>query len=288
VLDQLPTADVVVGGGVGFFVVVVVVVVDVVVVDVVVVDVVVVGAAVVVVVDAAGAGVQLTWNRHVPSSVSDKVTPSPASSARALSLSELSRERERLVDPSVFSTSTAQVAGGALMRRSIVPGTSAVMATGAVEKQSVPSASMAIAAERLVGAGPQPGSGSAIRSTAGAGSLSEGASAEGSPEDPHEASSSKAESRPVAEAVPRQPRLWITCSLGVPGVLRMPGTIGPAGVVLRDCSPSGGVGLRGRFRHCERTQGGEVRAFRAGSAVDLDCASSALRRQHETPLRRAA
>jgi hypothetical protein len=133
-LDQLPTADVVVGGGVGFFVVVVVVVVvvDVVVVDVVVGAAVVVVVVVVVVVDAAGDGVQLTWNRHVPSSASDKVTPSPASSARALLLSELSRERERLVDPSVFSTSTAQVAGGALMRRSIVPGTSAVMVTGAV------------------------------------------------------------------------------------------------------------------------------------------------------------
>jgi len=130
VLDQLPTADVVVGGGVGFFVVVVVVVVvvDVVVVDVVVVDVV-AGAAVVV--DAAGDGVQLTWNRHVLSSASDKVTPSPASSARVLLLSELSRERERLLDPSVLSTSTAQVAGGALMRRSIVPETSAVMVTGA-------------------------------------------------------------------------------------------------------------------------------------------------------------
>ena len=46
---------------------------------------------------------------------------------------------------------------------------------------------MAIAAERLVGAGPQSGSGSATRSTAGAGSLARGASAEGSRDDPHEA-----------------------------------------------------------------------------------------------------
>ncbi len=201
----------------------VVVVVVVVVVGVVVVVVVVVGAAVVVeVVDAAGDGVQPTRNRHVPSSASDKVTPSPASRARALSPSERSRERERLVDPSVFSTSTAQLAGGALTRRSIVPGTSAVIVTGAVKKQSVPSASMAIEAERLVGAGPQSESGSAMRSTAGAGSLSESASAEGAPDDPHEASSSTAASRPVAEAVPRRPRSWITRSFEGPVLLRMP------------------------------------------------------------------
>ncbi len=98
VLDQLPTLDVVFGGGAvvvvvgggAVVVVVVVVVVEVVVgggavVVVVAVVEVVVGIAVVVVEVGASAadGVQLTWNRHVPPSLSDRAMPSPASSTQA-------------------------------------------------------------------------------------------------------------------------------------------------------------------------------------------------------------
>ncbi len=70
-------------------------------------------------------------------------------------------------------------------------------------------------------------------SIAWAGWLPEGASAEGSLADPHEASSKHVSSRPTVEAVPLHPGLRITRSLEAPLGLCMHGTIGPVRCVLR-------------------------------------------------------